>query len=140
MASDLTSQVLDALSESNDSILTANAFPSVSSVTVKSALDRLGSREMISYKTIDREEAVLTDEASGIVAEGSHEAKVFEAVRKAVEGLKIADLPVRRPDCMPARLGAFENLPSDSSLGTRRQGERKGRPRQGFQGGMDQEG
>ncbi|MCJ1304404.1 Phenylalanyl-tRNA synthetase, beta subunit, cytoplasmic [Hypocenomyce scalaris] len=93
MASDLTLQVLDALSESNDPILTANAFPSVPSATVKSALDRLGSREMVSYKTIDREEAVLTDEANGIVADGSHEAKVFEAVRKAVEGLKIGDLP-----------------------------------------------
>ena len=104
MASDLTSQVLDALSESNDPVRTANAFPSVPSTTVKSALDRLGSREMISYNTIDREEAVLTDEANGIVEDGSHEAKVFEAVRKAVEGLKITDLPVRRPDCMPARL------------------------------------
>ncbi|KAA6415540.1 MAG: phenylalanyl-tRNA synthetase alpha chain [Lasallia pustulata] len=93
MASDLTSQVLDALSESNDPVLTANAFPSVPSTTVKSALDRLGSREMISYNTIDREEAVLTDEANGIVADGSHEAKVFEAVRIAVEGLKITDLP-----------------------------------------------
>ena len=129
MASDLTSQVLDALSESDDPILTANAFPSMPSVTVKSALDRLGSREMISYKTIDREEAVLTDEASGIVAEGSHEAKVFEAVRKAVEGLKIADLPVRRPHCMPARLEGSMSLPTDSTLGTCREGERQGGPR-----------
>lgn len=120
MASDLTSQVLDALSESNDPVLTANAFTSVPSATVKSALDRLGSREMISYKTIDREEAVLTDEASGIVADGSHEARVFEAVRKAVEGLKIADLPVCRPYWTPARLEEPKSLPADLSPGTRR--------------------
>lgn len=113
MANDLTSQVLDALSESNEPMLTASIFPSVPSATVKSALDRLGSREMISYKTIDREEAVLTDEASGIVAEGSHEARVFEAVRKAVEGLKIADLPVCRPASMPARLEELQSLPPD---------------------------
>lgn len=113
MSSDITSQVLDALSESNGPILTANAFPSVPSATVKSALDRLGSREMISYKTIDREEAMLTDEGGGIVAEGSHEARVFEAVSKAVEGLKIADLPVCRPACMPAHLEELQSLPPD---------------------------
>ena len=101
---DLTSQVLDALSESEGPILSADAFPSIPSATIKSALDRLGSREMVVYKKIDREEAVLTPEAEGIAANGSHEAKVFDAVRKAVEGLKIADLPVRGRNCMPARL------------------------------------
>jgi phenylalanyl-tRNA synthetase alpha chain len=95
--SDLTSQVLGALSES-ESFLTAVQYPSVPSSVVKSSLDRLASRDMIVYETIDREEAVLTEEGKGIAAEGSHEAKVFEAVRKAVEGLKIADLPVRSTD------------------------------------------
>lgn len=93
MATDLTPQVLDALS-TDDSILSSDAFPSVPSTVVKSALDRLASRDMVVYKAIDREEAHLTDEGKGIAAEGSHEAKVFEAVRKAVEGLKIGDLPV----------------------------------------------
>ena len=91
---DLTSQVLGALSEV-ESFLTAVEFSSISSSVVKSSLDRLASRDMIVYDTIDREEAVLTEEGKGIAAEGSHEAKVFEAVRKAVEGLKIGDLPVR---------------------------------------------
>ncbi|KAI9811553.1 MAG: Phenylalanyl-tRNA synthetase, beta subunit, cytoplasmic [Thelocarpon impressellum] len=92
MAADLTSQVLELLS-SSDSILSADAFPSTPFAVLKSALDRLGSRDMIQYKAIDREEAILTDEAEGIAAQGSHEAKVFEAVRKAVEGLRIGDLP-----------------------------------------------
>ena len=103
MATDLTSQVLGALSHSNGPILSAEAFASTPSVIVKSALDRLGSREMVIYKTIDREEAILTPEAEGIAADGSHEAKVFEAVRQAVEGLRITDLPVRRRDRMPAQ-------------------------------------
>ena len=103
MAADLASQVLDALSHSDGPILSAEAFASTPSSTVKSALDRLGSREMITYKTIDREEAILTLEAEGIAADGSHEAKVFEAVRQAVEGLKIGDLPVRWLNRMPAR-------------------------------------
>ena len=97
MAGDLTAEVLDALSSNEGPILSADAFPSLPSTTVKSALDRLASREMVNYRTIDREEAVLTEEAESIAAHGSHEAKVFEAVLKAVEGLKITDLPVLWP-------------------------------------------
>ncbi len=104
MASDLLSQVLDVVSQAEGPIFSNDAFPTVDFTTIKSALDRLGSREMIIYKQIDREEANLTPEAVGIAAQGSHEAKVFEAVRQAVDGLKIADLPVRRINCMPARL------------------------------------
>ncbi|KAL8950729.1 MAG: hypothetical protein Q9222_003248 [Ikaeria aurantiellina] len=93
MGTELTARVLDALSQTEGSIFTGDVFPEIDFTTIKSALDRLGSREMILYRQIDREEAVLTPEAEGIAAEGSHEAKVFEAVRQAVEGLKIADLP-----------------------------------------------
>ncbi|KAL8708365.1 MAG: hypothetical protein Q9220_006745 [cf. Caloplaca sp. 1 TL-2023] len=93
MGTELTSRVLEALSQAEGSIFTSDAFPEIDFTTTKSALDRLGSREMILYRQIDKEEAILTPEAQGIAAEGSHEAKVFEAVRQAVEGLKIADLP-----------------------------------------------
>ncbi|KAJ0295248.1 hypothetical protein COL922a_014097, partial [Colletotrichum nupharicola] len=48
---------------------------------------------MVEYETIDKEVVVLTKEGEDIVANGSHEAKVFEAVVAAVEGLKISDLP-----------------------------------------------
>ena len=105
MASDLTSQVLEILSRSDESIVSADAFPSIPATAVKGALDRLRSREMVTYKTIEREEALLTPEAKSIAAEGSHEAKVFEAVRKSIEGLKITELPVRWLNCTPARLG-----------------------------------
>ena len=104
MAQDLTAAVLGALSEADDSILSTDVFLSVSSTDVKSALDRLKSREMVAYDTIDREEALLTPEAEGIATNGSHEAKVFEAVRASIEGLKISELPVCWLYCMPARL------------------------------------
>lgn len=104
MASDLTSQVLEALSRSNEPVISADAFPSTPATGVKAALDRLRSRDMVAYKTIEREEAVLSTEAKGIAAEGSHEAKVFEAVRKSIDGLKITELPVRWLNCTPARL------------------------------------
>ncbi|KAL8787601.1 MAG: hypothetical protein Q9195_007689 [Heterodermia aff. obscurata] len=93
MATEYTSQILHVLSQSDGPVLSADAFPSVPSTTIKSALDRLKSRDMVAYKDIVREEAVLTPEAEGIAANGSHEARVFEAVRKAMGGLKIADLP-----------------------------------------------
>ena len=94
MATDLTSQILEALA-AKEPILSSNAFPGIPSSTVKGCLDRLESRGMVAYQTLEREEAKLTDEGSGIAAEGSHEAKVFEAVRKAVDGMRISDLPVR---------------------------------------------
>lgn len=104
MAIDLTAEVLDILSQTGEPILSTDAFPSAPSTEVKSALDRLKSREMVVYDTIDKDEAILTPEAEDIAANGSHEAKVFEAVLQAVEGMKISDLPVRWLNCMPGRL------------------------------------
>ena len=104
MAANLTAEVLDILSRTDKPILSTEAFPSTPSTDVKSALDRLKSRDMVSYETIDKDEAILTPEAEGIAANGSHEAKVFEAVLQAVEGMKISDLPVRWLDCTPGRL------------------------------------
>jgi len=88
---DLASQILQALSH-NDPILSSEAFPSQKSGDVKGALDRLSSRHMVSYETIDREEIVLEAEALQIAANGSHEARVFEELRKAVGGLTISEL------------------------------------------------
>lgn len=88
---DLPSQVLQELSN-NDSILSSETFPQLKSADVKSALDRLASRSMVIYNTIDREEAILEPEAVDIAANGSHEARVFEALRQAMEGLTIPEL------------------------------------------------
>ena len=103
-------QVLATLSKHDGPILTAQAFPSISFVKVKSALDSLKSREMIIHSQVEREEVILTGEGEGIAEQGSHEAKVFEAVRAAVDGLKIDDLPVRWLDCMPGQSGSSMNL------------------------------
>ncbi|KAM5356072.1 hypothetical protein ACJ41O_002718 [Fusarium nematophilum] len=90
-AGDLTSQILQALS-SQTPLLSAEAFPAVAFQDIKAALDRLASRSMITYETIDREEAILEPEAEQIAEHGSHEARVFEALRTAVEGLSIQEL------------------------------------------------
>lgn len=89
--SDLTSDVLEKLSH-NDGILSSEAFPKHSSTTIKASLDRLGSRLMVTYETIDREEAVLEPEAQEIESKGSHEARVFEALCDAVDGLTVSEL------------------------------------------------
>lgn len=93
MASDMTPQILDALSASDAPIVSSEAFPSTPSSNIKSALDRLASRDMVHYETKDKEIIVLTAEGETVAANGSHEAKVFDAVVKALDGLKISELP-----------------------------------------------
>ncbi|KAJ5289904.1 uncharacterized protein N7443_010157 [Penicillium atrosanguineum] len=93
MASDLTTPILDALSASDAPILSHEAFPSHPSLNVKSALDRLASRSMVEYETKEKDVITLTPEGEAVAANGSHEARVFDAVVKALDGLKITDLP-----------------------------------------------
>lgn len=93
MATDMTNPVLGALSTSEGPILSHEAFPSDPSLSIKAAVDRLASRSMVQYETINGELVVPTKEGEEVAANGSHEAKVFEAVVAAMEGLKIRDLP-----------------------------------------------
>ncbi|KAH6709631.1 phenylalanyl-tRNA synthetase-like protein alpha chain [Leptodontidium sp. MPI-SDFR-AT-0119] len=101
---DLPSEVLEALSK-NEPLLSSEAFPSQKSADVKSALDRLASRSMVIYETIDREDAVLEPEAVEIAANGSHEARVFEALQQAVAGLTISELEAAIGDKNVAKVG-----------------------------------
>lgn len=124
MATDLTAQVLNALSQTDEQLLSTDAFPSTPFTEIKSALDRLKSREMVVYETIDKEVASLTLEGDDVAANGSHEAKVFEAVLRAVEGMKISDLPVCWLNCI-ARSTGFERVILTSGTESCRPGERK---------------
>ena len=93
--------LLEALARAESPILTSEIFQDVPDIKIKSALDTLKSRDMVQYEPVEREEYHLTAEAEGIAQNGSHEAKVFEAVRQAVEGLKINELPVHRSTKAP---------------------------------------
>ena len=88
---DLVSRILQTLDKS-EPIVSAEAFPTAPFVDVKAALDRLASRDMVRYETIERQEALLEPEGEEIAANGSHEARVFEAVQKAMEGLSVQEL------------------------------------------------
>ncbi|EJT73415.1 phenylalanyl-tRNA synthetase subunit alpha [Gaeumannomyces tritici R3-111a-1] len=101
---DLALDILTALSQ-KEPILTTDTFPDTKFVELKSALDRLSSRSMVAYKTIDREECLLEPEAEKIAASGSHEARVFEALRAAVEGLTVSELEQAVGDKAVTKLG-----------------------------------
>lgn len=101
---DLTPKILHAL-DHKEPLLSAEAFPSIKSADVKSALDRLASRSMVTYETIDREEPVLEPEGQDITANGSHEARVFEALQKATGGLTKAELEKTLGDKKAAATG-----------------------------------
>lgn len=101
---DLAIQVLHALDKQSP-LLSAEAFPNVAFQEVKAALDRLGSRSMITYETLEREEALLEPEAQQIAAHGSHEARVFEALSQAVEGLTVQELEKAIGDKTVTKLG-----------------------------------
>ena len=101
---DLPSDILQALSQ-NDPILSAETFPSVRSTELKGALDRLASRSMVTYDTLDREEAVLEPEALEIAANGSHEARVFEALKQAMDGLTVSELEAAVGDKNVVKVG-----------------------------------
>ncbi|KAL9077880.1 MAG: hypothetical protein Q9157_003211 [Trypethelium eluteriae] len=85
---DLTREILSLL-DTRPQLQTADDLPDASQAEVKAALDRLASRQMIQYNTRDSENIVLTEEGQTICDEGSHEYKVWEAVkRKGRIGLK----------------------------------------------------
>ena len=78
---DITQLVLDTL-ETKDNILTSTEFPLIPRSEVKAALDRLASRSMVQYQAKDTEIVLLTDEGKDICDGGSHEWKVWRAVKE----------------------------------------------------------
>ncbi|KXX75259.1 Phenylalanine--tRNA ligase alpha subunit [Madurella mycetomatis] len=103
-AEDLTSEILQTLSKT-DPVLSTEAFAQVPFESIKAALDRLASRSMVTYEQIERDDAFLEPEAEVIVSHGSHEARVFEAVRKALDGLSIQDLESEIGDKTVTKVG-----------------------------------
>lgn len=89
----LTQDVLDLL-DTKEPLQTNEDFPTISQAEIKAALDRLASRSMVEYKAMDSEKVGLTPESEGIVENGSHEFKVWKAVKEA-GSILIKDLPVR---------------------------------------------
>ena len=92
---DLTQEVLDLL-DTKQSVATESDLPDVGQAEIKAALDRLASRNMVTYETNDQEQVVLTKEGEQIANEGSHEFKVWQAVNSKGQ-LPLKELPVIVP-------------------------------------------
>lgn len=88
---DLTQQILDALDEKS-TLQSEEQFPETPQAVIKSALDRLASRSMISYDTQNAENVVLEKEGLEIASNGSHEYIVWKAVKEAGK-IAIKELP-----------------------------------------------
>jgi predicted transcriptional regulator len=78
---DLTQEVLDLLS-TKQTVATETDLADIAQAEIKAALDRLASRNMITYETNDQEQVILTKEGEVIANEGSHEFKVWDAVKR----------------------------------------------------------
>jgi hypothetical protein len=89
---DLPHEILAILAD-NDSCVTTEAFREVPQPEIKSAIDRLASRSMVLYETNDTELVLLTQEALTICEDGSHEYKVWDAVKRLGK-IAVKDLPV----------------------------------------------
>ena len=103
---DLTADILTAV-DGQPKVQTGEAFPDVSQAEIKAALDRLASRSMVEYDTNDREEVVLTSEGQQIADEGSHEYKVWDAVKKAGK-LSLKDPALASPSAKLGQGNAFK--------------------------------
>jgi phenylalanyl-tRNA synthetase alpha chain len=90
MAPDLPTHTLNDASAL--SLTSTMAFPDLKPLVLKGSLDSLQSRNIVTYKTVGKEVAVLTIEGAKNVQGGSHEAKVYEAVCKSLDELKINEL------------------------------------------------
>lgn len=111
MAEDLTAQVLSALNDADGPILTSDIFPNADFVAVKSAVDKLRSREFLEAKQVDRIELVPTDEGATFVEHGSPEARVFKVVQEKGR-VSIKELPSLVGNANVAKFGqgsAFKN-------------------------------
>jgi phenylalanyl-tRNA synthetase alpha chain len=89
----LTQDVLDLL-DTKDTLQTDEDFPTISQAEIKAALDRLASRSMVEYTSKNTDKVALTAESEDIVKNGSHEIRVWKAIKEA-EKVSIKDLPVR---------------------------------------------
>jgi phenylalanyl-tRNA synthetase alpha chain len=103
---DLTEEILEAVDQ-EASVSTSEHFPQISQAEIKAALDRLSSRQMIEYDTHDQEQVVPTQEGQEIIDGGSHEYKVWDAVRKAGR-LSLKDQALASPSAKLGQGNAFK--------------------------------
>lgn len=91
-ARDLPREILTLL-DSKSSFDLAEEFPGIPPKELKSALDKVASRNMVAYEQRTSDVVVLEKEGQQICDEGSHEYKVWKVVKEAGK-IPIKELPV----------------------------------------------
>ncbi|ANB13145.1 phenylalanine--tRNA ligase subunit alpha [Sugiyamaella lignohabitans] len=85
-------------------------FPGIDSQVVQGAVTSLAARNMVTFKQIEKELWAPTAEGEDIIANGSHEIRLYDEVIKSLEGLKIADVAkVLGPSGKVGQQRAFKN-------------------------------
>ena len=102
---DLATTILHKLDASGGPLHSSTDFPDETFDALKAALDRISSRSMITYEQIEANEWILEDEGQQIAQHGSHEARVFEALSKKVDGLTVQELEQEIGDKTVAKMG-----------------------------------
>lgn len=97
---DVTKEILAHL-DTKSELETSKEFPQIPQNEIKAALDRLASRAMVEYKPIDTEIVLLTPEGQSICDEGSHEWKVWDAIKRQGK-IEMKDLIVSAPNASRA--------------------------------------
>ncbi|ODQ63575.1 hypothetical protein NADFUDRAFT_84229 [Nadsonia fulvescens var. elongata DSM 6958] len=90
--SELALTVLQALDKAGSIKDSRSTFPGVPSASIQAALYSLTAREMVTFKDHSIDKWDLTNEGKDIIANGSHEMRLYDEVVKSMEGLKIADV------------------------------------------------
>lgn len=110
--SDLAITILQALDKAPDGKIPDSraAFPNATTEQIQAAVTSLAAKSMVTFESKDQELWTLTKEAEDIVANGSHEFRLFEEVTKKMEGLKLADVTkVLGPSGKLGQQRAFKN-------------------------------
>ncbi|KAI8344589.1 tRNA synthetases class II core domain (F)-domain-containing protein [Chlamydoabsidia padenii] len=95
--------------ENSKDLKTSDDQP-VEQLALLGALNSLKSKDMVDYTSIDREVWTLTEEGQQVAEQGSHEARVFDAVPAGEEGIAIADIQAKLGDAAKIGQGkAFKN-------------------------------
>lgn len=92
--SDLSLKLLQAVDKFNgiSNTLETDEFKAIDANTLQASLTSLWAKEMITFKKIETDLWVLTDEAKQFLQSGSHEIRVLDEVLKSLDGLKISDV------------------------------------------------
>jgi len=88
----LVHRILQELDKHGHIDSTLKAFPDQPSTAVQAAVTSLMDKNMITSEQVEQEVSTLTAEGEEIVANGSHEARLLDAVTAAVGGLALADV------------------------------------------------